>query len=282
METKGTNLDKKIYNISSCTLETIDTAVYKWVDEHMDVFCTTNKGWKKVPCLWTAAERAKQSKGAREARDQAGQLILPIITVERTAVVKDPARKGPYWANVPPADERNGVFVVARKINQDKTKNFQNAKSLRKRGQVNFKTEKRNNKTVYQYMAIPQPVYVDVTYKISVWTEYQQQMNEAIQPFITEGKGINYEVIEHDGHKFEIFIGQDFSLNNNVSDMGEDERKYQTEIEIKVLGMLIGDGPNQDTPKVVVTENAVEVKMPRERVMTDEKPGEWEKSKFKG
>ena len=130
METKGSNLDKKIYNISPCTLETIDTAVYKWVDEHMDIFCTTNKGWKKVACLWTVAERAKQSKGAREARDQAGQLILPIITVERTAVVKDPARKGPYWANVPPADDRNGVFVVARKLNQDKTSNFQNAESL--------------------------------------------------------------------------------------------------------------------------------------------------------
>ena len=282
METKGTNLDKTVYNISPCTLETIDTAIYKWINEEMDVFCTTNKGWKKVSVLWSTAERAKQSKGSREARDQSGQLILPIITIERTGVTKDPARKGPYWANVPPPDERGGVFVIARKINQEKTKNFQNADALRKRKQINFKTEKKNDKVVYQYISIPQPVYVDVTYKITMWTEYQQQMNEVVQPFITEGKGINYEVIEQDGHKFEIFIGQDFSQNNNVADMGEEERKYQTEIEIKVLGMLIGDGPNQDTPKVVITENAVEVKIPRERVMTDEKPGEWDKSKFRG
>ena len=282
METKGTNLDKTVYNISPCTLETIDTAIYKWINEEMDVFCTTNKGWKKVSVLWSTAERAKQSKGSREARDQSGQLILPIITVERTGVTKDPARKGPYWANVPPTDDRGGVFVIARKINQDKTKNFQNADALRKRKQINFKTEKRNDKVVYQYISIPQPVYVDVTYKITMWTEYQQQMNEVVQPFITEGKGINYEVIEHDGHKFEIFIGSDFTQNNNVADMAEEERKYQTEIEIKVLGMLIGDGPNQDTPKVVITENAVEVKIPRERVMTDEKPGEWDKSKFRG
>tara|TARA_B100000676_G_scaffold294453_1_gene332419 strand:+ start:293 stop:1141 length:849 start_codon:yes stop_codon:yes gene_type:complete len=282
MEVKGTNLDKKIININPCSIETIDRALMKWIDEDMDLYCTTNEGWKKVPCLWSTAERARQSKGAREARDEAGQLILPVLTVERTAVVKDPARKGPYWANVPPHDDRGGVLVVARRINQDKTKNFQNAKSLRDRGQVNFKTQKKNNKVVYEYMSIPQPVYVDVTYKISVWTEYQQQMNEVVQPFITEGNGINYEVIEFDGHKFEIFIGQDFSQENNVADMGEDERKYQTNIEIKVLGMLIGDGPNQDHPKVVITENAVEVKIPRERVMTDEKPGEWDKSKFRG
>ena len=282
MEVKGTNLDKRIININPCSIETIDRAVMKWVDEDMNLYCTTNKGWKKVPTLWSTAERAQQSKGTREARDSAGQIILPAMTVERTGVIKDPARKGPYWANIPPHDARGGVLVVARRINQDKTQNFQNAKSLRKRQQVNFKTQKKNNKIVYEYMSIPQPVYVDVTYNVSVWTEYQQQMNEIVQPFITEGNGINYEVVEFDGHKFEIFIGQDFSQENNVADMGEDERKYQTKIEIKVLGMLIGDGPNQDHPKVVITENAVEVKMPRERVMTDEKPGEWDKSKFRG
>ena len=67
-----------------------------------------------------------------------------------------------------------------------------------------------------------------------------------------------------------------------ITDMGEEERKFQTDVEIKLMGMLIGDGPNQETPKVVITENAVEVKIPRERVMTDEKPGEWDKSKFRG
>jgi len=282
MEVKGTNLDKKVININPCSIETIDRALMKWVKEDMDLYCTTNKGWTKVPVRWSTAERARQTKEAREARDSAGHIILPALTVERTAVVKDPARKGPYWANVPPHDDRGGVLVVARRINQDKTKNFQNAAALRNRSQVNFKTQKQNKKIVYEYMSIPQPVYVDVTYVITVWTEYQQQMNEIVQPFITEGNGINYEVIEFDGHKFEIFIGQDFSQENNVADMGEDERKYQTKVEIKVLGMLIGDGPNQDHPKVVITENAVEVKMPRERVMTDEKPGEWDKSKFRG
>ncbi len=261
--------NQKVINISPSSLETIDFAFFKWVDEKLDLHCTTNKGWEKVPCLWSTSERAKQVKDIRNNRDQTGQLILPIMTVERTAVTKDPTRKGPYWADLPPKDYRGGSLTIAKRINHDKTSNFQNADMLRKTGHINFKLQKKNNKVVYQYMSIPQRVYIDVTYKVSIWSQYQQQMNEIVQPFISESKAVNYQVIEYEEHRYELFIGQDFSQSNNVADMGEEERKYQTDIEIKVLGHLIGDGPNQDTPKVVITEGFVEVKMPRERVIFD-------------
>jgi hypothetical protein len=107
-------------------------------------------------------------------------------------------------------------------------------------------------------------------------------MNEAAQPFMTTGGGINYDTIEESGYKYEIFIGDSFAQEDNVSNMEEDERKYQTSVEIKVLGILIGDGPNDETPKVTKTQNAVEVKIARERTLLEENPGEWDKSKFRG
>ena len=45
---------------------------------------------------------------------------------------------------------------------------------------------------------------------------------------------------------------------------------YQTKINIDVTGYLIGEGDNQKTPKVVIRENAVEMKMPRERILTQD------------
>ena len=36
--------------------------------------------------------------------------------------------------------------------------------------------------------------------------------------------------------------------------------------------MLLGDGPNDEKPKIVKRENAVEVKLPRERVMLGDEP----------
>ena len=73
--------------------------------------------------------------------------------------------------------------------------------------------------------------------------------------------------IEQDGHKFEAFIDGNLSNNSNVSSMGMKQRNYETMINFKVLGYLIGDGDNQEQPNIVHRQNAVEVKIPRERVI---------------
>ena len=49
--------------------------------------------------------------------------------------------------------------------------------------------------------------------------------------------------------------------------MGEDERKFMTEVSIRVLGYLIGDGADKDRPIVRIDENIVEYRIPRERVI---------------
>ena len=49
--------------------------------------------------------------------------------------------------------------------------------------------------------------------------------------------------------------------------MGDGERNYVTTVEIKVLGALIGDGPNQEKPKRAIRETIVDVKLMRERVV---------------
>ena len=47
------------------------------------------------------------------------------------------------------------------------------------------------------------------------------------------------------------------------------ERRYETTVELKVIAALIGDGPNQETPKFVKRENAVDFKILRERSILD-------------
>ena len=48
------------YIVPPSSLETIDAAVVDYVNKSMDLFSTTNKGWKKVPVLWVAPERSFQ------------------------------------------------------------------------------------------------------------------------------------------------------------------------------------------------------------------------------
>ena len=273
-------MPRKEFPVEPSTIEVIDAAFFDWIDQKMDVHTTTNKGWKKTPVLWVSSERSHQIKNSKEMRDSTGSLILPLITVERTAMVKDPARKGMFWGNIPAnGDYKGGSIQVTRKLQQQKTSEFANAD--RKKSSVKqsnfplkdgFGNKKENEKVVYQMISIPMPAYIEVTYSIMMMTEYQQQMNEAVTPFITRTGGINYFTIYKNSHQYPGFIQQDFSLDNNVASMEQEQRQYKTKIDVKILGYLIGEDKNQETPKVVVRENKVEVRMPRERVVLSDSP----------
>ena len=120
-------------------------------------------------------------------------------------------------------------------------------------------------------MSLPVPVYVEMIYTVTMRTEYIQQINTLATPFITVTGGINSFIFENDGHKYEAFIQPGFTPMSNASNLGEEERYFETQVEIKVLGYLIGAGPNNERPKAIIRENIVEVKVTRERVMVGQK-----------
>jgi len=261
--------------ITPSTLESIDEAFFKYVDEEFNIHCDTHQGFVKTPVLWLSAERAFQIKNNSAARNNKDALVLPVITVERKSVVKDPSKKGVFYGNIPPVgDAQGGSIVVARRINQNKTKNFANADTHRfaKGGSHQLNFPGKNEKVVYQTISVPMPVYLTIGYSITLTSQYQQQMNEMVTPFIGRPGGINYFLISRNGHTYEAFVQEDFSQNNNVASLGEDERSYQTTVNIQVLGYLIGEGKNENQPKVVIRENAVEVKIPREHVIVGDIP----------
>ena len=265
----------KEVGILSSRIEDIDYAITSWLKEELDLSTVTNEGYKRVPVLWQTPERAFQIKNNHDLRhpvdDGGGVITLPVITIERTAITKDPSRKGSYQAHIY-SDKRNGRsgrMVIAKRIKQDKTRNFAVANNLRTNTigtrQANF--PRVNQKVVIESLSIPIPVYVNLDYKIIVKTEYQQQMNDLTQPFMTRTGQINSFVMKRNGHLYEAFIDQGFSQNNNVANLGEDERQFTSEITIKVLGYLIGEGNSDDRPIVIKEESVVEVTYPRETVV---------------
>tara|TARA_R110000824_G_scaffold239506_3_gene428164 strand:- start:265 stop:1200 length:936 start_codon:yes stop_codon:yes gene_type:complete len=267
------------------TLETIDRALTKWLDETLNIFSTTHEGFEKVPIIWEGTERAFQIKENKDLRDDRGQLRLPLITLDRTSIEKDPNRPGAVPAHAYPMGSRGGTLETSRRIQQNKTNNFATADSARRRGsidarnigttQLNF--PRKNNKVVYETITIPLPVYVNVKYSVVLRAEYRQQINEMLTPFLVETGQITQFMIEYDGHTFEAFLPQDFEYNTNFSDMSEEERLIENKIEVRVLGYLIGAGKNEKRPRVSIRENAVQVRLPRERsIVQDEHP---EKSK---
>tara|TARA_B100000131_G_scaffold317820_1_gene360537 strand:- start:8492 stop:9385 length:894 start_codon:yes stop_codon:yes gene_type:complete len=252
------------------TIETIDSAIVEWVNTKLDISARTNEGFKKIPVLWQAPERAYQVKHEKALRDDAGALKLPLISVERTAIVKDPARKGSFQAHLfsKRKNGRAGRMVIAKQIVKDKTRNFAVVDNMRQ-GNVTDGTNQRyyprtNKKVVIKSLSIPIPVYVNVDYKITLKSEYQQQMNTMMAPLITRTGQINAFVMRRNGHMYEGFIDQNFNHSNNVSNLSEEMRMFSTDINIRVLGYLIGEGESDDRPIVRVDENTVEISFPQE------------------
>ena len=257
-------------HFEASTVESIDRAMLNYVQQ-LNLYTDTNQGFRKVPVVWGSAERAFQVKNDKDIRDSEGMLILPIITVSRTSLTKDMTSKGVFQGSVPKFnDEQGGSLPVSRVIYQEKTTKFANADAKRLNKQLNY--PRQNSKIVYRTITVPMPVNVTVMYEITLRTEYQQQMNELILPFVTKPGTINYQRLFEGEHRYEAFIQGDFQTNNNVSDFSSDERKFETKINVKVIGYLLGEGGNSEKPHYAIRENAVEIKIPRERISLQEIP----------
>ena len=256
--------------VEPSTIENIDTGIYEWVND-LNLSTTTNSGFKKTPVVWLGTERAFQIKSNKELRDDVGKLKLPLITVNRDSINKDPQFKGSFQSHMfENPDYKGGTITIKRKIKQDKTRNFANADAARV--QKGDETRRGNNtKIVYEHLTIPIPVYVTMMYTIVLRSEYQQQMNDLVTPFITTTGQINSFVFDNGGWSYEAFIEPDFAETKNANDLGEEERMFETKIQVKVLGYLIGEGINRVKPKYSTRENRAEIRITRERVIVGDK-----------
>ena len=207
--------DDSILTLEPSKIETVDFALFDWVDKHMDIHATTNKGFNKVPVIWVSGERSFQIKDDKEYRDNEGLIILPAITIERIGLEKNLGRKGAFSGGMFPIQtqpEKGGSIVIARRIKQNKTSNFANATAnIRYNDKVAPRFVRTpTEKVVYETISIPALVYVSVNYRIKIRTEYQQQMNELVQPFVTRTGIVNSFFVERDGHSYEAFINSNF------------------------------------------------------------------------
>ena len=252
------------------TLENIDLALYKWTTD-LQLATSTNDGFKEAPIIWLGTERAYQIKNNKELRDSSGKLKLPLITITRDSVAKDPNFKGSFQADLSETnDYRGGAITIRRRIKQDKTRNFANADASRVQGGDETRRRK-NNKIVYEELTVAAPIYVTVMYTIVIRTEYRQQMNDLVSSFISVTGNRNSDLIDNDGWQYEIFIESDYTENKNVDNLAEEERMFETKVQIKTLGYLIGEGTNRIIPQYAVRETRAQIRITKERVIVGDK-----------
>ena len=263
------------YSLAASSLEDIDSALYNHINDKFNIFVDTNKGFEKVPVIFSIPERAYQIKKDPTLRTENGRtLIYPLISMLRNNVIVNPANKARYGVDIPPYFDyykRGGSIEIARQIQQDKTKNFANADSIRRSSTKKDKNHQtfpgENSNVVYESLYVPMPTYVEVEYNITLISEYQQQMNELVAPYMAKTGKPSVFRVEHEGNKYECFVDESFSAENNTSGLDVNERLFKTNVSMKVLGYIIGSDKNQDTPVIVHRQSAAKIRFQRERVI---------------
>ena len=237
------------------TIGTIDEAVFRHIDEKFNLFITSAAGRDKVPVIWQTAERTFQIKNNLERRDSSGKLILPLIAVTRDSIEKDPSFKGKVQAHIfENNNDQGGALLVSRKVLEKEVTKRHVAKNL-ENGITDKFRPRISGRVVYEEEYIPVPVYVKVMYTINLRTEYMQQMNELMSPFLAKTGQIWSFTIVHEGHRYETFIEQTIADNKNSSNLGEEERKFEAQVKLKVLGYLTTEGETITT--IAISESVV-------------------------
>ena len=77
-------VDGKIKQVTfmPSTVETIDQAFFKFIDEELNISSTTNKGFKKVPVIWVSAERAFQIKELMHASSVLAHSLTKLLKLD--------------------------------------------------------------------------------------------------------------------------------------------------------------------------------------------------------
>ena len=149
------------YPLAPSTLEDIDYAIYNYLNHDLNIYTDTNQGFEKVPVIFSIPERAYQIKADPTLRSNGRTLVYPLMAVIRNSVTKNPSNKGRYGVYVPPYFDyydRGGAIDIARVVEQDKTKNFANANSIRRSTSGKSKTFQtfpgENKNIVYETLSI--------------------------------------------------------------------------------------------------------------------------------
>jgi hypothetical protein len=267
------------YSLGPSSLETIDYAIYNYINDTMNIHVTTNKGFQKLPIVFSIPERAYQIKNDPSLRPNGRTLAYPMVSIEKTTVVQNPANKAIYGVNIPPYFDyynRGGSIPITRKVNQAETQPFANANAQRKSASgtdANYQTFPGKNKNiVYETVLIPMPTWLEITYSISMIAEYHQHMNEMLSPFHTITGDPSIFRIAHEHNSYEAFVDPNYTTDFKTEGLDTGERVFTSGVQIKVLGYIIGAEGNQDTPIAVHRQSPAKIRFARERSTLGEEP----------
>jgi hypothetical protein len=271
------------FTVPPCGLQDVDEALFTAFETDIGfAVAREDEPTRRPHVLFASGEKWAQIKKRKGLRDQQGALILPLITIVRTALAQDPAQDVTGRG----INQQTGEIVVRRRldvvdrgnqalINRFFLRNQQNVavpRSVAAPGQL--ATERPvgvdegvprmaadRKSCVFETISVPSPQFFTATYDVTFWAQYLTHMNQLWErmtgALLQQGSAIVLETPK--GYWFVATVeGGAFSPENNFDDTSTSERVIKHKFTVKVPAYKIaGSEPGAPVPvrRVVSSPN---------------------------
>jgi len=230
------------YIIPSCGVEDLDHSIFNLFDKQIPLYYDLHGEIKKVPVIFATGERFALLRRKQPITDRNGALILPLISITRTAIENVPSK----------GIANNQMFpnIVTKRISKKdleyrQQKNIENLKNVKgedlsQEGDISLKP--RIEKNIVETIEMPPVKYFGANYEISIWSSFTQQMNkllEAIMSAYTLNPGQQFRLESDKGYTFSAFVDGSISQDTNYSDFTDAERYIKYNMTINATGYII-------------------------------------------
>lgn len=274
---EGTNVPED-FSIPPVGIEDIDRAIFDLFNTRLAFETKVNNQTNRVPVIFASGERFALTRRDNPLRDNNNVLILPLISIKRGAIGhKTQADVFGTAINI----RKTGDYYIKKRLDasdrdyQKITNNLRlkNQKdvatrshiavndtapgtqavagevaSRRQGGPLSFRDPQKFNllsndltNNIYEFITVPYPKFVGMSYNVIFWTQYMQEMNQMIESFMMkfDGQAPEFVLETNKGYKFTAFIQNTFTNSDNFEDFTNDERIIKMSFDIKVPGYII-------------------------------------------
>ncbi len=203
----------------SIGLKDIDSAILYYLENVIKPTVTQNDRRLSVPVIYGSPERWKSMQADGFYRDKNGKTMVPLVMFKRDSFVKN--------------------NTIGNKLDGNKVNNLKYFETgYSKRNVYDNFNVLQNQKRQKEYILGIIPDYLDITYSMSIFTDYVEQANE-----ITEAIEFSARSYWGDPEKF-MFRANIDTFNTPVLLENGSDRANRTTMNVLVNGYIIPSGIN--------------------------------------
>ncbi len=270
---EGDNIPDDVI-VPACTIEDVDRALFNLFDREVPLLYKSKEGSKRIPVIFATGERFAVLRRKKPMRDRNGALILPLVSIMRTAVSQE-AQMGPGQGSPLTVKKRlserdreyQRIINRAQLKNQDdmparQNRLFDDDNKIQDTGTLvgKFATRRDSSpasldyrqgkllspgiqKNIIEVITMPPVKYYTSTYEVTFWAQYTQQMNDMLMAMMSVYQNNHKRTfrLETDkGYWFVGYVGEALNPGNNFDDFTDNERLVKYSFEVTVPGYVVG------------------------------------------